>query len=57
MKSIWITDLADEAVLINEVSNTALNDSVPGRPCLAICELEGQPVEVIIPTGEMLQNN
>ena len=57
MKSIWITDLADEAVLINEVSNTALNDSVPGRPCLAIRELKGQPVEVIIPTGEMLQNN
>ena len=54
MKSIWITNLADEAVLINEVSNTALNDGVPGRPRLAIRELEGQTVEVIIPTGQML---
>ena len=51
---IWIGDLADEAILINEVTNTALNDSVPGRPCLAIRELKGQTVEVIIPEGKML---
>ena len=56
MKSIWITDLADEAVLINEVSNTALNNSVPGRPRLAVRELEGQTVEVIIPKRKMLKN-
>ena len=51
MKSIWVTDLADEAILINEVSNTTLNDGVPGRPRLAIRELKGQTVEVIIPKG------
>ena len=54
MKSIRIADLADEAVLIDEVSNTALNKSVPDRPCFAIRELKGQTVEVIIPTGQML---
>ena len=44
-----LTDLADETVLIDEVSNTALNNGVPGGPGLAIRELERQAVEVIIP--------
>ena len=43
------TDLADDAILVNEVADTALNDRVPGCPSLAISELKSEAVEVIIP--------
>ena len=56
-ESVCIRDLTDKAILINEVSNTALNHCVPGCSSLAISELKRQAVEVIIPKGQMLEEN
>ena len=47
------TDLADDAILVNEVADTALNDRVPGCPSLAISEFKSEAVEVIIPEGQV----
>ena len=45
-------NLADDPVLVDEVSNTALDHSVPGRACLPVRELKSQAVEVIVPKDE-----
>ena len=45
-------NLADDSVLVDKVSNTSLDHSIPGCACLPVRELKGQAVEVIIPEDE-----